>query len=135
VTPLPAFRMSPRLPVWAGGGAAAVAAASAAAGGAGGPRPRPPNAGREAPAARAAPPGPAAGAPDGRAGPTATPARAARRRRFPHAQTVRFHLGLLLIYFGDIAQAKRELALARAEGPGTPLGKRAQTLLKAARKP
>ncbi len=68
------------------------------------------------------------------------PARAFSRlgplaRRFPHAQTVRFHLGLLLIYFGDIAQAKRELALARAEGPGTPLGKRAQTLLKAARKP
>ena len=55
-------------------------------------------------------------------------------RRFPHAQTVRFHLGLLLIYFGDIRQAKRELALARAEGPATPLGKRAQTLLRAARK-
>jgi predicted Zn-dependent protease len=55
-------------------------------------------------------------------------------RRFPHSQTVRFHLGLLLIYFGDIAQAKRELALARAEGPATPLGKRAQTLLEAARK-
>ena len=55
-------------------------------------------------------------------------------RVFPHAQTVRFHLGLLLIYLGDVAQAKRELALARAEGPRTPLGKRAQTLLKAARR-
>jgi len=54
-------------------------------------------------------------------------------RRFPRAQTVRFHLGLLLIYFGDLAQARRELALAQAEGPRTPLGKRAQTLLKAAR--
>jgi len=53
-------------------------------------------------------------------------------RRFPHAQTVRFHLGLLLIYFGDLAKAKQELALARAENPSTPLGKRAQTLLKAA---
>jgi tetratricopeptide (TPR) repeat protein len=53
-------------------------------------------------------------------------------RRFPHAQTVRFHLGLLLIYFGDVRQAKRELTLARAEGPRTPLGKRAQTLLRAA---
>lgn len=67
------------------------------------------------------------------------PARAFSRlgplaRQFPHAQTVRFHLGLLLIYFGDIVQAKRELALARAEGPKTPLGKRAQTLLNAARK-
>jgi hypothetical protein len=55
-------------------------------------------------------------------------------RRFPHSQTVRFHLGLLLIYLGDIAQAKRELALARAVGPATPLGKRAETLLKAVRK-
>lgn len=55
-------------------------------------------------------------------------------RRFPHAQTVRFHLGLLLIYLGDIPQAKRELALARADGPQTPLGKRAQALLRAARK-
>ena len=55
-------------------------------------------------------------------------------RRFPHAQTVRFHLGLLLIYLGEIPQARRELALARAEGPRTPLGKRAQTLLKAAQR-
>jgi hypothetical protein len=54
-------------------------------------------------------------------------------RRFPHAQTVRFHLGLLLIYLGDIGQAKHELALARADGPGTPLGKRAQALLHAAK--
>jgi len=54
-------------------------------------------------------------------------------RRFSHAQTVRFHLGLLLIYFGDISKARQELALARAEGPGTPLGKRAQALLQAAR--
>ena len=55
-------------------------------------------------------------------------------RRFPHAQTVRFHLGLLLIYFGDLSRARRELALARAQGPLTSLGKRADTLLKAARK-
>src|SRR5438270_794061 len=55
-------------------------------------------------------------------------------RRFPHAQTVRFHLGLLLIYFGDVARARRELVLARAQGPLTSLGKRAETLLKAARK-
>jgi predicted Zn-dependent protease len=56
-------------------------------------------------------------------------------RRFPHAQTVRFHLGLLLIYFGDMPRARRELALARAQGPRTPLGKRADTLLEAGRKP
>jgi tetratricopeptide (TPR) repeat protein len=52
-------------------------------------------------------------------------------RRFPHAQTVRFHLGLLLIYFGDLPRARRELALAHSQGPRTPLGKRAETLLKA----
>jgi tetratricopeptide (TPR) repeat protein len=56
-------------------------------------------------------------------------------RRFPRAQTVRFHLGLLLIYFGDLARARRELAQAHAEGPRTPLGKRAEILLKAGRKP
>lgn len=56
-------------------------------------------------------------------------------RRFPRAQTVRFHLGLLLIYFGDLPRARRELALARAQGPRTPLGRRAETLLKAGRKP
>ncbi len=55
-------------------------------------------------------------------------------RRFPHAQTVRFHLGLLLIYFGDVGRARRELALARSQGPGTPLGRRADTLLKAGQK-
>jgi Flp pilus assembly protein TadD len=54
-------------------------------------------------------------------------------RRFPNAQTVRFHLGLLLIYFGDVPRARKELALARAQGPRTPLGKRAQRLLEAAR--
>ena len=55
-------------------------------------------------------------------------------RRFPQAQTVRFHLGLLLIYFGDLARARRELAQAHAEGPRTLLGRRAETLLKAGRK-
>ena len=52
-------------------------------------------------------------------------------RRFPRAQTVRFHLGLLLIYFGDLPGARRQLSIARASGPGTPLGKRAQRLLRA----
>jgi predicted Zn-dependent protease len=55
-------------------------------------------------------------------------------RRFPHAQTVRFHLGLLLIYFGDLPRARHELALAEAEGPRTRLGSRARTLLKAGQK-
>jgi tetratricopeptide (TPR) repeat protein len=56
-------------------------------------------------------------------------------RRFPRAQTVRFHLGLLLIYFGDIAGARRHLVLARAQGPKTRLGTRADTLIRAGRKP
>lgn len=55
-------------------------------------------------------------------------------RRFPHAQTVRFHLGLLLIYLGDLPRARKELVLAEAEGPRTRLGKQARTLLKAGRK-
>jgi tetratricopeptide (TPR) repeat protein len=55
-------------------------------------------------------------------------------RRFPRAQTVRFHLGLLLIYFGDLPRARKELALAEAEGPRTRLGKESSTLLKAGRK-
>jgi hypothetical protein len=55
-------------------------------------------------------------------------------RRFPQAQTVRFHLGLLLIYFGDLSRARHELALAGAEGPRTRLGKRAEILLRAGRK-
>lgn len=55
-------------------------------------------------------------------------------RRFPHAQTVRFHLGLLLIFLREVPLARHELALARAEGPKTPLGKRAELLLRASRK-
>jgi Flp pilus assembly protein TadD len=65
------------------------------------------------------------------------PARAFSRlgplvRVFPHAQTVRFHLGLLLIYLNDVPRARAELLLAHAEGPRTRLGQRARLLLKAA---
>jgi tetratricopeptide (TPR) repeat protein len=57
-------------------------------------------------------------------------------RVFPHAQTVRFHLGLLLLYLDQLQQARRELRLAVAEGPRTRLGKQARQLLGAAtRKP
>ena len=55
-------------------------------------------------------------------------------RRFPHAQTVRFHLGLLLIYLRQFPQARRELALAVANGPRTRLGERARVLLRASRR-
>jgi tetratricopeptide (TPR) repeat protein len=55
-------------------------------------------------------------------------------RRFPHAQTVRFHLGLLLIYLRLFPQARQELRLAVAEGATTPLARQAAILLNASRK-
>ena len=38
-------------------------------------------------------------------------------RRFPKAATVRFHLGLLLLWQKDVQEAKRQLELARAAEP------------------
>jgi Flp pilus assembly protein TadD len=52
-------------------------------------------------------------------------------RVFPHAQTVRFHLGLMLVWMGQVRQARAELQTARAEGPKTVLGKQAAALLRA----
>jgi tetratricopeptide (TPR) repeat protein len=52
-------------------------------------------------------------------------------RVFPHAQTVRFHLGLLLLWIRELPKARQELQKALAEGPGTPLGKQASQLLQA----
>ena len=50
-------------------------------------------------------------------------------RRFPRSQSVRYHLGLLLAWTGQRNQAIAEFRRARALGPGTPLGKHAQTFL------
>jgi tetratricopeptide (TPR) repeat protein len=50
-------------------------------------------------------------------------------KTFPRAQTVRFHLGLLLLWIGQVQTAKQELRLARAEGPKTLLGSQANALL------
>jgi len=50
-------------------------------------------------------------------------------KTFPHAQTVRFHLGLLLLWIGQVQKAKEELRLARAQGPKTLLGSQAEALL------
>jgi tetratricopeptide (TPR) repeat protein len=63
------------------------------------------------------------------------PARAFARlgplaRRFPHAQSVRFHLGLLSIWIGAFAQARRELALAVGQNPSSAFGREAKALLK-----
>jgi len=51
-------------------------------------------------------------------------------RRFPHAQTVRFHLGLLSIWLGAFGQAREELRLAVAESRRTSLAREADVLLK-----
>jgi len=50
-------------------------------------------------------------------------------RTFPGVPTVHFHLGLLLLWLGRVGDAKRELRLARAEGPRTPLGREAERFL------
>jgi Flp pilus assembly protein TadD len=50
-------------------------------------------------------------------------------RRFPRAPTVRFHLGLLLLWLGEVRTAKRELRFAYAEGPSSPLGREAKSFL------
>jgi len=55
-------------------------------------------------------------------------------RRYPRASTVRFHLGLMLLWLaraqpGALAQGKRQLRLARKEEPGSPLAREAKRLL------
>jgi tetratricopeptide (TPR) repeat protein len=55
-------------------------------------------------------------------------------RRFPNAATVRFHLGLLLLWLarnqpGSVEEGKRQLRLARAEEPGSRLAREAKRLL------
>jgi tetratricopeptide (TPR) repeat protein len=59
--------------------------------------------------------------------------------RFPHAATVRFHLGLLLLWLaksqpGAIAEGKRQLRLAQAEEPRSPIAREASRLLAALEK-
>lgn len=51
-------------------------------------------------------------------------------RRFPQAQTVRFHLGLLSIWLGAFGQARKELRLALAKNEKSNYGKEARLLLK-----
>jgi tetratricopeptide (TPR) repeat protein len=55
-------------------------------------------------------------------------------RRFPRAATVRFHLGLLLLWLartqpGSVEEGKHQLRLARQEEPGSPLAREAKALL------
>src|SRR3954470_13825800 len=52
-------------------------------------------------------------------------------RVFPHAQTVRFHLGLLLLWSAQVKEARKQLQQARRQAPGTLLGKQAAQYLAA----
>jgi len=51
-------------------------------------------------------------------------------RRYPREPTVRFHLGLLLLWLGELEQAKRQLALASAAGDDDPLAREAGRFLR-----
>ena len=51
-------------------------------------------------------------------------------QRFPRAATVRFHLGLLLVWMGQIDDAKRQFRLARAAEPGSIPAKQATEFLR-----
>ncbi|MDX6514085.1 MAG: hypothetical protein QOE36_3589 [Gaiellaceae bacterium] len=55
-------------------------------------------------------------------------------RRFPHSASVRFHLGLMLIWLRQFPQARVELALAARDGAGTEPGREANLLLNRLRK-
>jgi tetratricopeptide (TPR) repeat protein len=50
-------------------------------------------------------------------------------RRFPGEPTVRFHLGLLLLWMGEVEDARRQLTLARDARPGDPLADEAARYL------
>jgi tetratricopeptide (TPR) repeat protein len=50
-------------------------------------------------------------------------------RRFPRAATVRFHLGVLLLWQRDVEEATRQLRLARTAEPGSRIAREAQRYL------
>jgi len=50
-------------------------------------------------------------------------------RRFPESAAVRFHLGLLLLWQGDVEPARRQLRLARRAEPGSFVARRASLYL------
>jgi len=52
-------------------------------------------------------------------------------RVFPKAQTVRFHLGLLLLWSAQVKEARQQLQQARREDPNSLLGKQASQYLAA----
>ena len=50
-------------------------------------------------------------------------------RRFPGKATVRFHLGLLLLWSGEVKDAKTQLVRATRAEPGAPIAREAQRYL------
>ena len=50
-------------------------------------------------------------------------------RRFPDKATVRFHLGLLLLWSGEVKEARTQLVRATAVEPGSPLAREARKYL------
>jgi tetratricopeptide (TPR) repeat protein len=54
-------------------------------------------------------------------------------RVFPQASTVRFHLGLLLLWSGELDRARGELRRAQTEAPDSPIGREATAYLAALR--
>lgn len=55
-------------------------------------------------------------------------------RRFPSEPTVRFHLGVLLLWTGQVEVAERQFRLASRQQPGTPLAREAARYLATIRK-
>lgn len=55
-------------------------------------------------------------------------------RRFPGRATVRFHLGLLLLWSGEVKQARSQLTRAAAAEPGSPIAGEARRYLDELRK-
>ena len=52
-------------------------------------------------------------------------------RVFPQAQTVRFHLGLLLLWSAQVKEARKQLQRAQRQAPHSLLGKQATQYLAA----
>jgi tetratricopeptide (TPR) repeat protein len=55
-------------------------------------------------------------------------------RRFPGSASVRFHLGLLLLWSGEVKEARTQLTRATTVEPGSPLAREAQRYLDELRK-
>jgi tetratricopeptide (TPR) repeat protein len=55
-------------------------------------------------------------------------------RRFPNEPSVRFHLGVLLLWTGRVDEAERQLRRASRTRPGSPLAREAARYLQAIRK-